>query len=258
MSARDAQLAELFEQLISRAPAEREHFIASLRRDDPSLSNDLESLLQAHERADGFFDEFSRAVLNPAMSAIGLDERQRDANVLARLNAAVGRDYSIDREIGSGGMSRVFIASELRLNRKVVIKTLPQAVPQEVSVERFRREIQVAARLQNPHIVPLLTTGAADGFLYYVMPYVDGETLRAKLGRTGALPVPDAISIWRDVLDALAAAHAAGIVHRDIKPENILLSGRNALVADFGIARAVEASTEGVDVTSPGVMLGTP
>jgi serine/threonine-protein kinase len=258
MSARDAHLAELFEQLISRTQAERDRFVASLRREDPLLSDDLESLLRAHESADGFFDHFSRVVLHPAMNAIGLDERQRDSNVVERLNAAVGRDYSIEREIGSGGMSRVFIASELRLNRKVVIKTLPQAVPQEVSVERFRREIQVAARLQNPHIVPLLTTGAADGFLYYVMPYVDGETLRARLGRMRALPVSEAIAIWRDVLDALAAAHAAGIVHRDVKPENILLSGRNALVADFGIARAVEASTEGADVTSPGVMLGTP
>jgi serine/threonine-protein kinase len=152
----------------------------------------------------------------------------------------------------------VFIANEIRLGRKVVIKTLPHRAPHSVSVERFRREIQVAAGLQNSHIVPVLTTGVADGFLYYVMPYVEGETLRARLSRVGALSAEDAVAVWRDVLDALGAAHAAGIVHRDIKPENILLSGRNALVADFGIARAVEASTQDREVSGPGVMLGTP
>jgi serine/threonine-protein kinase len=258
MATRDAQLADLFEQVITSQADQRAKLVAAIRKDDPSLAHDLESLLSAHDRADTYFEQFSRGVLAPAMSAVGLDGSQVDANLLERLNDAVGTDYSIEREIGGGGMSRVFIATEIRLGRKVVIKTLPQAMPLSVSVERFRREIQVAARLQNSHIVPVLTTGAADGFLYYVMPYVEGETLRARLSRMGPLPVEDAVAIWRDVLDALGAAHAAGIVHRDIKPENILLSGRNALVADFGIARAVEASTEGAETTSPGVMVGTP
>jgi serine/threonine-protein kinase len=258
MATRDAQLAELFEQLISSEADERAKLVAAIRKDDPSLAHDLESLLSAHDRADVYFEQFSRGVLAPAMSAFGLDGSGTDANLLERLNEAVGTDYSIERELGGGGMSRVFIATEIRLGRKVVIKTLPQALPHSVSVERFRREIQVAARLQNSHIVPVLTTGAADGFLYYVMPYVEGETLRARLSRMGPLPVEDAVAIWRDVLDALGAAHAAGIVHRDIKPENILLSGRNALVADFGIARAVEASTAGAEATAPGVIIGTP
>jgi serine/threonine-protein kinase len=258
MSARDVHLAQLFEQLISSEPGERARLIAASRQDDPSLAHELESLLDAHERADDYFDEFSRDVLAPAMSAAVLDDPREDSNLVDRLNDAVGSDYSIEREIGGGGMSRVFIATEVRLGRKVVIKTLPQVMPLAVSVERFRREIQLAAGLQNSHIVPVLTTGGADGFIYYVMPYVEGETLRARLSREGALSLDEAVSIWRDVLDALGAAHHAGIVHRDIKPENILLSGRNALVADFGIARAVEASTEGGEAATPGVMLGTP
>ena len=258
MAARDAHLAELFEKVISSPPDQRAKLIAASRQHDPSLADDLESLLNAHESADVYFDQFSRDVLNPAMSAVGLDETRSDPDLMERLNEAVGKDYSVEREIGGGGMSRVFIANEARLGRKVVIKTLPHRRPHSVSVDRFRREIQVAAGLQNSHIVPVLTTGVADGFLYYVMPYVEGETLRARLSRVGALSVEDAVAVWRDVLDALGAAHAAGIVHRDIKPENILLSGRNALVADFGIARAVEASTQDREVAGPGVMLGTP
>jgi serine/threonine-protein kinase len=249
---RDAQLADLFEQVITSPPHLRAGLLAATRRDDVSLANDLESLLAAHDSADNFFESLSRDVLSPAINAVGLDDSGADANLLDQLKEAVGSQYSIENEIGGGGMSRVFLATEVRLGRKVVIKTLPQLMPLEVSVERFRREIQLAAGLQNSHIVPVLTTGAADGFLYYVMPYVEGETLRARLSRVGALPVDDAVAIWRDVLDALGAAHAANIVHRDIKPENILLSGRNALVADFGIARAVEASTEGTEV------VGTP
>jgi serine/threonine-protein kinase len=254
---REARIAQLFDQIISRQPDQRARLITALRQDDRSLAEELESLVQAHEEADKYFDELSHDVLNPAMSAVGLDDALSDSSLLDRLNESVGADYSIEREIGGGGMSRVFIATEVRLGRKVVIKTLPQTNPQALGVERFRREIQLAAGLQNSHIVPVLTTGAADGFLYYVMPYVEGETLRARLSRAGPLSTEDAVAIWRDVLDALGAAHHAGIVHRDIKPENILLSGRNALVTDFGIARAIEASTEGVD-SSPGVMLGTP
>jgi serine/threonine-protein kinase len=258
MAARDAHIAELFNQLLEGPPRDRARMISASTHNDPALAADLESLLDAHDSADLFFDELSRQVLSPAMNAVGLGDPDGTPNLLERLNEAVGADYAIEREIGGGGMSRVFTATEIRLGRKVVIKTLPQALPLEVSVERFRREIQLAAGLQNSHIVPVLTTGAADRVLYYVMPYVEGETLRARLSRVGALPVDEAISIWRDVLDALGAAHQAGIVHRDIKPENILLSGRNALVADFGIARAIEASTAGVDTPTPGIMLGTP
>ena len=183
MPERDIRLAELFDQIISSPLDQRAKLIAASREGDPSLTHDLESLLSAHDDADRYFDEVSRGVLSPAMSAVGLDEDKEDSDLVERLKEAVGADYSIEQEIGGGGMSRVFIATEIRLGRKVVIKTLPQVMPLAVSVERFRREIQVAARLQNSHIVPVLTTGAADRFLYYVMPYIEGETLRARLSR---------------------------------------------------------------------------
>ena len=157
-------------------------------------------------------------------------------------------------------MSRVFLAEEIRLGRSVVIKVLPPEMGAGVSVERFEREIQLAARLQHPHIVPLLTAGAAGDLLYYVMPFIQGESLRVKLSREGELPVTAAARVLREVVQALAYAHRHGVVHRDIKPDNILLADGFALVTDFGVAKAVSASTEGTDgsLTSLGVALGTP
>jgi len=121
-----------------------------------------------------------------------------------RLQAALGSGYRVEKELGGGGMSRVFLAEEVRLGRKVVVKVLPPEMSMGVSVDRFEREIQLAAKLQHPHIVPLLTAGSSDDLLYYVMPFIEGESLRAKLGREGELPVPEALRILRDVLDALA------------------------------------------------------
>ena len=175
-----------------------------------------------------------------------------------RLQLAVGTNYRIDRELGGGGMSRVFLAEETALTRNVVIKVLPPETAAGVNAERFRREIQLAASLQHPHIVQLFTAGSSGDLLYYVMPFIEGESLRAKLAREGELPVGETLRILRDVTDALAYAHAHGVVHRDIKPDNILLSGKHALVADFGVARAVSASSGGSSLTSLGVALGTP
>ena len=185
-----------------------------------------------------------------------------------RLREALGTAYSIERELGGGGMSRVFVANEAALGRKVVVKVLRSDLTEGLSAERFKREVRLAARLQHPHIVPLLTAGALEaGVLYYTMPFVDGETLRVRLTREGALPVPDAVRIMRDIASALAYAHRAGIVHRDIKPENILLSDGGAVVADFGIAKAIRASREGFaeedlrrssTLTAAGTSLGTP
>jgi len=172
----------------------------------------------------------------------------------------LGDAYRIQRELGGGGMSRVFLAQETRLGRQVVVKVLPPEMGAGVNAERFEREIQLAARLQHPHIVPLLTAGAAGDLLYYVMPYIQGESLRVKLTREGELPVTEAVKILREVVDALAYAHKSGVVHRDIKPDNVLLSEGHALVADFGVAKAVSASTgdgQG-SLTSLGVALGTP
>ena len=156
-------------------------------------------------------------------------------------------------------MSRVFLAEEVSLGRKVVIKVLPPDLAATVNVERFRREIQLAARLQHPHIVPVHAAGISDGLPYYTMPFIEGESLRARLARTGELPVQDAAKILRDVLSALSYAHEHGVIHRDIKPDNVLLTGNHAVVADFGVAKALSASTNpGSSLTSLGVALGTP
>ena len=164
-------------------------------------------------------------------------------------------------------MSRVFLAVETRLGRQVVIKVLPPEMGAGVNTERFEREIRLAAQLQHPHIVPLLTAGASGDLLYYVMPYIAGESLRVKLAREGELPVAEAVRILREVVDALAYAHRRGVVHRDIKPDNVLLSEGHAVVTDFGVAKALAVGqhAEGArtlrgpsGITSLGVALGTP
>ena len=184
---------------------------------------------------------------------------EEQARELAQqLQAALSADYRITEELGAGGMSRVFVAVDQHLGREVVVKVLPPDLGVGLNTDRFKREIQMAARLQHPHIVPLLSAAAKNGLLYYTMPRIEGETLRARLQRTGALPMPDAVRIMRDVADALEYAHAHGLVHRDIKPENILLSGHHALVTDFGVAKALSAATGQSNLTSVGVTLGTP
>src|SRR5437016_9547160 len=157
-------------------------------------------------------------------------------------------------------MARVFVAEETALDRKVVIKVLPPETAAQVSLERFKREILLAAKLQHPHIVPLLTAGESNGLPYFTMPFVDGESLRARLARHGELPVNHAIRMLREIASALAYAHEHGIVHRDIKPDNVLLSGGSAMVTDFGVAKALSASSnaEHGGMTSLGVALGTP
>ena len=177
------------------------------------------------------------------------------ATLRTRLQAALGSVYHIESELGGGGMSRVFVAEEVALTRRVVIKVLPPDLAAGVSTERFRREIQVAATLQHPHIVPLLTAGEADGLLYYVMPYVEGESLRHRLRREKRLPLIEALKILREVAGALQFAHDRQIIHRDLKPENILLDGAaHALLADFGVARAISAAQD-PSLTSEGVVV---
>ncbi len=168
--------------------------------------------------------------------------------------------YTIERELGGGGMSRVFVAEDRTLGRRVVVKVLPPEMAEGVSSDRFRREIQLAASLQHPHVVPLLNAGAADGLLYFTMPFVEGESLRARLSRDGMLSVEEALRVFREIADALAYAHAHSVVHRDIKPDNVLLSNGHALVTDFGIAKAVAASggDTAETLTVVGTTLGTP
>ena len=175
-----------------------------------------------------------------------------------RLQTALAASHRILRELGGGGMSRVFLAEEIRLGRQVVVKVLPPETGAAVNVERFEREIQLAARLQHPHIVPLLSAAASGDLLYYIMPFIAGESLRARLAREGELPVVEAIRILREIVDALSYAHRNGVVHRDIKPDNVLLSDGHAVVTDFGVAKAVSASSGSSSLTSLGVALGTP
>ncbi len=181
-------------------------------------------------------------------------------SVRDRLQATLGAAYRLDRELGGGGMSRVFVAEETVLGRTVVIKLLSPELAEGLNVERFRREIQVAARLQHPHIVPLLTAGESGGLPYFTMPFIQSESLRQRLTNSGELPISEAVRVLREVASALAYAHTAGVVHRDIKPENVLVSGGAAMVTDFGVAKALKdaAHTGGAQLTQFGVALGTP
>jgi serine/threonine-protein kinase len=179
------------------------------------------------------------------------------------LAAAVADRFTIERELGGGGMSRVFVAHETTLERRVVIKFISPAIKSTLSLERFRREMLLVASLQHTNIVPVLSSGEANGLLYYTMPYVEGQSLRERLEHVGKLPVSEAISVLRDVLRALSYAHERKIVHRDIKPDNILLSHGGAMVVDFGIAKAIGAATqidtdESDAITQTGLILGTP
>ena len=179
------------------------------------------------------------------------------AELVDRLNAVLAERYAVEREVGQGGMATVYLARDLKHNRPVALKILRPELAAVVGAERFLNEITVTANLQHPHILPLFDSGEADGFLYYVMPYVEGETLRAKLVRERQLRIEDAIGITKDVASALDYAHRQGVVHRDIKPENIVLHEGRAMVLDFGIALAISAAA-GERLTETGLSLGTP
>ncbi len=188
------------------------------------------------------------------------------AGAAGRLAAALADRYTLERELGQGGMATVYLAHDLKHDRKVAIKVLKPDLAAALGADRFLREIRIAARLQHPNILTLIDSGevpsedgASPGLLYYVMPFVEGESLRARLTRDGTLPAAEAMPLLREVLDALAHAHQHGIVHRDIKPENIMLSGRHALVVDFGVAKAIAASPAAATaLTTIGLAIGTP
>jgi serine/threonine-protein kinase len=178
------------------------------------------------------------------------------------LQRALASEYTIERELPRGGMSRVFLATENALGRKVVIKVLAPELAATLSAERFKREIMLAARLQHPHIVPLLHAGQAGGSLYYTMPFVEGESLRDRMSRERPMGIADVSRIIEEVASALGYAHAEGVVHRDIKPENVLFFHGQAVVLDFGIAKALSAAAAPDDaagrITQRGMSLGTP
>lgn len=179
------------------------------------------------------------------------------ATAIERLKAALDGRYAIERELGEGGMATVYLAEDLKHKRKVAVKVLRPELTAVLGAERFVQEITTTANLQHPHILPLFDSGEADGFLYYVMPFIDGETLRDKLNREKQLGIDEAVKITTEVADALNYAHGEDVIHRDIKPENILLHNGRPMIADFGIALAVSAAA-GNRMTETGLSLGTP
>jgi len=179
------------------------------------------------------------------------------ADLLERLEAALSDRYQIERELGSGGMATVYLALDLKHERQVAVKVFRPELAAALGTQRFFREIKVTANLNHPHILALLDSGEADGFLFYVMPLVEGESLRDRLNRDKQLPVDEALKITTQVSSALSYAHSRDIVHRDIKPENILFQAGEVVVADFGIALAVD-SAGGTRLTETGFSLGTP
>ncbi|MBI2795662.1 MAG: protein kinase [Gemmatimonadetes bacterium] len=205
-----------------------------------------------------FTKEMSAAGLAATLPAAPVDDAADPAaQALAEIRAALAGRYEVQRVLGRGGMATVYLARDEKHDREVAIKVLHPELAASLGGERFEREIKLAAKLQHPHILGLYDSGVAGALLYYVMPFVKGESLRDRLDRDGMLPVEDAVRITLEVCDALGYAHAQGIIHRDIKPENILLQGEHALVADFGIARAVsEAGTQ--KLTQTGMAVGTP
>ncbi|HEV8510238.1 MAG TPA: serine/threonine-protein kinase, partial [Gemmatimonadales bacterium] len=174
-----------------------------------------------------------------------------------RLAAALSGRYTIERELGEGGMAVVYRARDLKHDRLVAIKVFKPELALALGPDRFLREIKLTAQLSHPHILPLLDSGEADGLLYYVMPYVEGESLRHRLERARPVPLDEALRITREVADGLESAHRRGVIHRDIKPENILLEEGHAVIADFGIARAVAESAD-ERLTATGIAVGTP
>ena len=177
---------------------------------------------------------------------------------IAQINSSLVGQYVVERELGAGGMATVYLAEDVKHHRKVAIKVLRDDLSASVGAARFHREIEIAAQLQHPSILPLLDSGEAGGLLYFVMPYVQGQSLRHRLNREHELPIADAVRLLIEIVDALAHAHEHGVVHRDIKPDNVMLSGRHALVTDFGVARAVSEATIDGTLTTIGVALGTP
>jgi len=261
-------------------PDERASYLDTACGEDDALRDSVQRLVQACEHAAstaGLFGEPATAFAAPMLAAMRNGDSREDVagravkaesveRLMSFLRLALAEHYTIEREVGGGGMAIVFAARDLRHDRRVAIKVLQPELGMSLSGERFLREIRVTAGLTHPHILPLHDSGEAAGLLYYVMPFVEGESLRQRFARDGRLPVDLTVRIVREVASALAYAHRRGIIHRDIKPENILLSDDHAIVADFGIARALNrarATTENEADSTPtltvaGTSLGTP
>jgi serine/threonine-protein kinase len=236
----------------------RAEYLARVSASDESLGRQLAHLVNDLDR-----DSSLMAAAGADRSSLLKTPLASDsADLLVRLQQSLGGSYALERELGGGGMSRVFVARQADLDREVVIKMLAPDLAAGLSADRFEREIKLAASLQQANIVPLLSAGTAAGLPYYTMPFVDGQSLRDRLIRDERLPIGEAISVLRDVARALAYAHERGVVHRDIKPGNVLLSGGTAVVTDFGIAKAIGAASSTAEpttaITLTGTGIGTP
>ncbi len=239
------RIKHVFGAALERQPSDRAAFLDAACAGAPDLRREVDSLLAAHQASDSFL-ETPPADLAPPPAPIHA----------AFADGQTVGSYRVLRTLGRGGMATVYLAHDLRHRRSVALKVLHPELAHALGADRFLREIEVAANLSHPHILPLFDSGEVEGLLYYVMPYVEGESLRDRLQRETQLPVEDALQIAREVADALAYAHGQGVIHRDIKPENILLSGGHALVADFGIARVLgQAGSE--RLTATGMAVGT-
>jgi eukaryotic-like serine/threonine-protein kinase len=238
------QIEDIFLASRDQVPDERAGFIEQACGADAALRIEVESLLAADRGATGFLEP-------PGTTTTHVPK------IETALRAALVDRYVLERELGRGGMATVFLGRDLKHHRAVAVKVFQPELADGVGADRFLREIEIAAGLSHPHILPLFDSGNAGGLLYYVMPLVDGESLRQRLDRERQLPIEEALRITVEVADALAHAHSLGFVHRDIKPENILLSHQHAVVADFGIARAITA-VGGAQLTGAGRALGTP
>jgi serine/threonine-protein kinase len=238
---------EVLAEALERTPDQRAVFLVEACGGDAELQAEIESLLQVEESAIGFLEP-PEPMTPPAAGK---------PDLTGRLRAALADRYAIEGELAHGGMATVYLVRDLGQNRPIAMKVLNPELAHSIGHERFLREIRFSARLQHPHILPILDSGVAAAQLWYTMPYAEGDSLRDRLRRQPQLPIDEAVRITCQVAGALHYAHRQGIVHRDIKPENILLSQNRALVADFGIARAIgQAADE--RLTATGISLGTP
>jgi eukaryotic-like serine/threonine-protein kinase len=243
------EVETLLDQLLDSEPDVRPQLLVRIRSDDPQLAAEVERMLHAITESDQYFREAAANYASTMIAELARGNQVPPGTLLG--------PYEIISELGRGGAAAVYLAHDRKHDRRVAVKVPRGELAAVLGAQRFLREIRAAAQLQHPNIVPLHDSGESDGLLYYVMPYIDGESLRQRLQREPQLPLGDALQIAGELADALDHSHAHGLVHRDIKPENILLSGGHALVADFGIARAI-ATVEVEQLTETGVILGTP
>lgn len=242
-----ARIGELFDGALGQPEKERRTWLARTCPDDQDLREEVLRLLDAHEHSSGILDGPSPA-----------DGANSEPDLAARVRDLLAERYVIERELGRGGMATVYLAHERKHSRPVVLKFLNPEIAALWSTDRFEREVQIAARLGHPHILGLIDSGEVDGLLYYVMPFVDGETLGDRMARVGPLPLAEAMVYLHDVADALMYAHRMGVVHRDLKPANIYCSGRHVFLMDFGIAKLLNPAPGQGSITQLGAAIGTP